>query len=453
MITILENNSVVILASEKEDTMKKILKADMGGLPLWLFCVVCVIYAFYVITGRLKTDLVSCISTVYICGTLCFKLGDVIPFVKKWLGGGIFFSIFGIAFINWLGIVPEAMVTAAKTFNNNYDFLNFAVAIIIAGSLLGMNRKVLINAGIRYFVPVIVGVLGTFVVSGLIGAVLGYGFSKTILYIAAPILGGGMSAGAVPLSQTYEAVLGVNAGDVISLVSPIFNVGNILAILMASVLAHIGTKKPQWYGDGDLMDPSKMKLSKEETKVKTRNGQIKDLVPGVIASISIYMVGMMIGQYVKSIHGFAWTIILAAILKISNVVPESIEDSCAIAQGWVSKELLPLMMAGIGFALIDFNVIIEVFKTPAIFILCIVVVVVVTVITAFVGKLVGFYPLESAVTAGLCMANAGGTGDIATLGAYHHMELMPFAALSSRLGGAILIVIMSVLAPVLQNLM
>lgn len=33
--------------------------------------------------------------------------------------------------------------------------------------------------------------------------------------------------------------------------------------------------------------------------------------------------------------------------------------------------------------------------------------------SALVGKLVGFYPIDAAVTAGLCMANRGGAGDIA----------------------------------------
>lgn len=66
-----------------------------------------------------------------------------------------------------------------------------------------------------------------------------------------------------------------------------------------------------------------------------------------------------------------------------------------------------------------------------------------------IGKLVGFYPIESAITAGLCMSNMGGSGDIATLGAANRMELMPFAQISSRIGGAIIIVIASILPSII----
>ena len=43
------------------------------------------------------------------------------------------------------------------------------------------------------------------------------------------------------------------------------------------------------------------------------------------------------------------------------------------------------------------------------------------------------------------MANRGGSGDIAVLGAADRMELMSYAQLSSRLGGGIILVIGSIL--------
>ena len=65
--------------------------------------------------------------------------------------------------------------------------------------------------------------------------------------------------------------------------------------------------------------------------------------------------------------------------------------------------------------------------------------------SALVGYLVGFFPIDSAITAGLCMANRGGSGDLAVLGACDRMSLIAYAQLSSRLGGGIVLIIASIL--------
>ncbi|WP_438883323.1 2-hydroxycarboxylate transporter family protein, partial [Bacillus cereus group sp. Bce013] len=59
---------------------------------------------------------------------------------------------------------------------------------------------------------------------------------------------------------------------------------------------------------------------------------------------------------------------------------------------------------------------------------------------ALIGRLIGFNPIEAAITAGLCMANMGGTGDVAVLAASKRMELMPFAQISSRIGWALMLI-------------
>ena len=103
-------------------------------------------------------------------------------------------------------------------------------------------------------------------------------------------------------------------------------------------------------------------------------------------------------------------------------------------------------MLGIGMAYTDMGQIIDAFTLQYI------VLVLVTVLgavlgSALIGRLVGFYPIEAAITAGLCMANMGGTGDVAVLMATKRMKLMPFAQISSRLGGAVIILLASFLVP------
>jgi Na+/citrate or Na+/malate symporter len=61
--------------------------------------------------------------------------------------------------------------------------------------------------------------------------------------------------------------------------------------------------------------------------------------------------------------------------------------------------------------------------------------------TGLSAKLFKFYPIEAAITAGLCMANRGGSGDLEVLGASRRMELFPYSQISSRIGGGIVLIL------------
>lgn len=101
-------------------------------------------------------------------------------------------------------------------------------------------------------------------------------------------------------------------------------------------------------------------------------------------------------------------------------------------------------MVGCGITLINFNEMLGVLSVPNLVIT--VLIVLGTVLgSGLFGMLVGFYPVESAITAGLCMANMGGAGDLAVLGAAKRMNLMSYAQISSRIGGAVVLLIGSLI--------
>ena len=62
----------------------------------------------------------------------------------------------------------------------------------------------------------------------------------------------------------------------------------------------------------------------------------------------------------------------------------------------------------------------------------------------FIGKFVNMYPVESAIVTA-CHSGLGGTGDVAILSASNRMELMPFAQIATRIGGASMVVVAALL--------
>jgi malate:Na+ symporter len=57
-----------------------------------------------------------------------------------------------------------------------------------------------------------------------------------------------------------------------------------------------------------------------------------------------------------------------------------------------------------------------------------------------VGRLMKMYPIDTAIV-NACHSGQGGTGDVAILTAANRMQLMPFAQIATRIGGAIVVTV------------
>ena len=135
--------------------------------------------------------------------------------------------------------------------------------------------------------------------------------------------------------------------------------------------------------------------------------------------------------------------IFVAIVAASGIVPENVRAAAKKLQSFFSGNLVLVIMVGVG---VDTNII-ELVQAITFGNVAIALAIVIGAIlgSGIVGYLVGFFPIDSAITAGLCMANRGGSGDLAVLGASNRMGLIAYAQLSSRLGGGIVLILGSVL--------
>ncbi|MFP3040774.1 2-hydroxycarboxylate transporter family protein [Treponema primitia] len=418
--------------------------ANVGFIKLKYYLIMLVITITAIALNAVPPGWLGGFLVCTILGMGLIAIGDVCPIIKDFFGGGAFLAIFGGAALIYFNVIPAGTVKIIDNLIRPMDYIGWAVMGLICGSILTMNRKLLIRAGMLYLLPLLAGILFAFIFAGLIGAISGFGWKQAIMFIALPIMGGGTSAGAVPTSQLYGAALSRDSGYYLSLLMPAVVMGNVLAIVGGGLLDRLGKAIPSLTGNGVLMKG----VDLSEGKLESEPLQFEHLGTGFILSGVFAALGVIVAKFVPAIHYYAWTIVIVAIVKIVGLFPKAMEAQMAQWYDFILKITLPAVMFGIGCVYTDLAVVKESFS------LFYFVIVLVTVIgallgTAIFGKLVGFYPIESMITAGLCMSNMGGTGDVATLGAAKRMSLMPFAQISSRIGGAIVIIIASILTAVL----
>ena len=458
----------------KKDTYK------LFNLPWPIFAIISVVVLAAAYLGVLPQGMAGCFAFMIVIGTILNEIGDRTPIINSYLGGGAIVIIFGTALLDYFHLLPHLLKTAedgtkiwanfahldvvgniSSFFKPTGAFLDFYIAALITGSILGMNRKLLMKAAARYFPAIFGGLILSFALCVGLGAITGFGAVKALLLIALPIMGGGMGAGATPLSKIFESTGTMSAAEAISIMTPAVAIGNAISIVMAGIVVKI-IKDQKWNGNGALMqagtvDPKELEIS-PEMQAKRDAIEIKNLGIGLLVSCAFFAWGYILAQGWKmlvpsvTIHAYAWMILTVAVCKILNIIPENIEIACYQWFQFIMKNLTTTLLVGIGLCYLSINTVIETF-TLQYLLLCLVTCIGAFVGAALVGKWVGFYPVESGLTAGLCMANMGGTGDVAVLSAANRMELMPFAQISSRLGGAIILILGSLLLSFLGALL
>ncbi|WP_032123418.1 2-hydroxycarboxylate transporter family protein [Clostridium amazonitimonense] len=409
------------------------------GLSLPMFAILVAVVVLGTYMGVLPKGMIGAFALMMIVGAILGEIGNHMPIIKDYFGGGPIVIIFGSAALVMYGIFPKYATDIMTNFMTGEGFLDFYIAALITGSILGMKRELLVKAAVRYLPAILGGVIVSIGMVGLVGALIGYGAKEAILYIGIPIMGGGMGAGAVPLSKIFGSTLQKDPKEMLSVMVPAVALGNSLSIVVAGLLDKLGKVKPSLTGNGDLMSVQ------DDTVVEKNEDspiEYKLMGIGLLISVVFFLWGSIVGKFFPSIHPYAWMIISVALVKALGLMPRKYELACFQWFQFVMDNLTGVLLVGIGVAYTNLQQVLDA-MTIQYLILVGITVVGAAIGSGVVGKFVGFYPIESSITAGLCMANMGGTGDVAVLSASKRMKLMPFAQISSRLGGAFVLILAS----------
>ncbi|MBU5485225.1 2-hydroxycarboxylate transporter family protein [Clostridium sp. MSJ-11] len=447
----MSTTTVTKTTKEMKETFK------VFGMPWYILAGVSLTVIFAAAKGFLPNNIVGGFALLYTVGILFGFIGDRIPIWNEYVGGGPILAFLGAAALVYWGVIPEKSVETVKLFMDTTDFLDLFISVLITGSILSVNRKLLMKAFLGYIPAIIGGIIAAFVFGILGGVVFGIPASEVATKYVLPIMGGGTGAGAIPMSEIYASVTGGDPAAWLSFALSILTIANIIAIFSASVLSKLGETKAgeKFNGHGELIRTAD-DISKLEEKVEIKV-TAREVAVGLILSCAFYVLGnifskiiiipefTVFGTNVKiDIHRFAWMVILVAVANVANVIPLELKEGAKKLQGFFSKQFTIVVMVGVGIALTDLGELIAAFTFGNVVIAALIVFGAI-VGSGLIGWLVGFYPIETAITAGLCMANRGGSGDVAVLTAAKRMDLMSFAQISSRLGGGLMLVIASIL--------
>lgn len=429
--------------TESKGWFHKILHLKVGVIPLPIYVVFAVIIFSAAALGRLPNDMIGGLAVIMIMGILLSDLGFKLPILKN-IGGPAILSLMVPSFLVFWNILNPPIIDSVHTLMKTSNFLYLYIACLVAGSITGMNRKTLIDGFIRIFIPMIAGTIAAVAAGMGVGMLFGYTAHRTLFYIIIPIIGGGVGEGILPLSIAFSQILGGESGSYVAQMIPAAVIGNVFAIIGAGVLKKMADKNPSITGNGVLVK------EKNGNKMGGSNYDKEKydfalMGAGLLFACTLFITGTLLAPVV-GIPGPILMIFGAALLKISKLLPYKIEQGAYHLYKFVSGTLTWPLMVGLGILYIPLNDVAALISIPYILV-CATVIFAMVITGYFVGKWVGMFPVEAAIVTG-CRGGLGGTGDVAILSASGRMELMPFAQISTRIGGALTVVAATLLIAV-----
>ena len=429
-----------VQAPSSSGFIAKISSIKIGALPLPLYVVLAAVVLAASMYNKLPADMIGGFAVIMVMGWLLGDIGRNIPILKD-IGGPAMLALMVPSVLVFLNVLNPASLKAITAIMKTSNFLYFYISCLVAGSILGMNRKVLAQGIVRMFVPLVVGTLAAVAVGMLVGAIFGYGFQHTFFYIVVPILGGGVGEGILPLSLGYAEILHKGQETFVSQMIPAAVIGNIVAVISAGVLKRIGERKPELTGNGMLVKTGDdAELLKEQNTEKPIDFSL--MGAGMLIACSFFIFGNLMNTFI-GVPGAIIMIFTAALVKYFKLMPAKMEQGAYQLYKFISGNLTFPLMVGLGVLYIPLTDVVKIVTLPYVIVVTCTVLAMVTS-GWFVGKFMNMYQVESA-TVTVCHSGLGGTGDVAILSAAGRMELMPFAQISTRIGGASMVLLATIL--------
>jgi malate:Na+ symporter len=299
-----------------------IVDFKIGIVPLPVFVLLFAVIAGFAATGTVPSDILMAIVLLSMGGFTCAELGKRIPIIRN-IGAAAIFATFIPSFLAFHHLLPASILGSVIDFTKDSNFLYLFIACIIVGSILGMDRGVLIQGFLKIFVPLAAGSIAGAVVGTVVGVLLGLGTYHTFFFVVVPIMSGGIGEGAIPLSIGYSQILHQQQGDLFAQVLPPVMLGSLTAILLAGTLNYVGKKYPLLTGEGRLQPGEHDELAFQEDDVDN-HVDVPTIAAAVVTAVTLYLIGAL----AQRLFGFPAPVamlVIAVLLKLARAVSPSLQ--------------------------------------------------------------------------------------------------------------------------------
>lgn len=394
------------------------------GLALW----------YFLVSGKVDTGLPMMIGVTALLSFVCAAIGQSIPGLRT-VGGAVIVATFLPSALVYYHLLPLTLVSAVSTFTKSSNYLFLYISAVIVGSVFGMDRRVLIGGFVKIFAPLAAGTVAAVLVGTAVGVGLGLGALHALFYVVLPVMAGGVGDGAVPLSLGYAGVIHQGFGEQFALILPTVMIGSLFAILLAGGLNWLGKRRPGLSGQGRLQSGQHPDEDSHREEPPA-HVDVMSIAAGAVTAVTLYLLGELAYQ-VWRFPAPVVMLVLAVGMKLGWAVTRRLElGADAVFQMFAKVGTYPLLFM-VGVAWTPWLSLLSALR-PANLLTIAATVFTLVGVGFLVARKVNLYPIEAAIV-NATHAGQGGTGGVAILTAAERMELMPFAQIAIRIGGAIVV--------------
>jgi len=222
-------------------------------------------------------------------------------------------------------------------------------------------------------------------------------------------------------------------GELFATILPPVMLGSLTAILFSGMLNFVGKRYPRLTGEGRLQPDEDDEMDPNQEEI-TGHMDVTHIAAAGVTAVTLYALGVMC-QRLFGLPAPVAMLFLAVIVKLTQAVSPQLQQGAFVVYKFFSTAVTYPLLFAIGVALTPWDKLMAAFTLPTL------VTIISTVATLMgtgflVGRFLKMYPIETAII-NACHSGQGGTGDVAILTAANRMQLMPFAQIATRIGGAI----------------